>query len=140
MEEDKKRDNIRCECGAVIGLYLSKRLNRWICPSCFEKSIEPNPTVWILTVGHKHGEDTSVHSTEAFAYDALHDYVVEWWDEIEEHVKVPDDWYDSPDGDIYIPDDHRAAINLYFEIQREHKDCQEWADIEQHRIDGPVPD
>ena len=117
-------DDIKCECGSGFGLWFSERLDRWICPSCLEKS---PATVWLLTIGHKHGEDTSVHSTEESANDVLYDYVAQWWSEVEDHVE---------DGEM--PEDQLEAISLYFHIQDEFNDCREWADIQQHEIDGQM--
>ena len=32
--------NRKCKCGAVIGLYFSNRLARYVCPNCLDKEVE----------------------------------------------------------------------------------------------------
>jgi len=84
-------------------------------------------TVWVLTVEHKHGHDTSVHSTPAGADARLLDYVQTWWDR-----RVFDD-----DGNpMPIPADPDEAIEAYFDSDgTEH---EAWF-IEEHRINTPAP-
>lgn len=58
-------------------------------------------TVHVLMIDHD-GIDSSVHRTEAGAWDALYEYVTEWWD-TEHRDGTP------------IPTDRNAAIDAYFE-------------------------
>ncbi len=46
-------DTMKCECDAMVSLYFSKRLNRYVCPECQEKQIEmlSNPKKYPLEVG-----------------------------------------------------------------------------------------
>lgn len=30
----------KCQCGVVVGLYFSQRLNAWICPPCLERDAQ----------------------------------------------------------------------------------------------------
>ena len=59
--------------------------------------------VWVLTIEHRHGHDTSVHQSEDGARNWLAEYVREWWND--------GGWLD----DEQPPEDDSEAIDLYFE-------------------------
>lgn len=65
-------------------------------------------TVWVLTIDHRHGQDTWVHLTEDGARGTLVNYVCEWWSELtgrNAHADLPEQ----------APADDQEAINTYFE-------------------------
>lgn len=61
-----------------------------------------SPTVWVLHLHHRHGDDYSAHTTEESAQKTLQAYVGQWWTE------------DGP-TDQDLPDDPAVAIAEYFE-------------------------
>lgn len=84
--------------------------------------------VWLLSVHHKHGDDTTVYTSEQAAHAGLLDYVAQCWTEIAgdeyttssgEPRRVPQD----------MPADAATAIDIYFEA---HAD--EWFGIEQKSV------
>lgn len=62
---------------------------------------EDNP--WVLTISHRHGDNTTLHPTEAAAHAALAEFARRWWTET-----------GMPAGP---PDDDEEAVRLYFERQ-----------------------
>ena len=40
MTDAERIAAMKCSCGAVVGLYLSERLNAWVCPPCLDARIE----------------------------------------------------------------------------------------------------
>lgn len=67
-------------------------------------------TAAILVTSHKHGTDYGLYPNEVVAYDALYDYVVQFWE-------------DQCDGEM--PEHAQDAIDLYFEQNAYH----EWWEI-----------
>jgi hypothetical protein len=57
-------------------------------------------SVVILVISHKHGTDYSLHFTAQEAWDALHGFVVTWWNTEEMG---------------FIPSDDQTAVDEYFE-------------------------
>jgi hypothetical protein len=69
-------------------------------------TIEAGDTVWLLTVWHRGGEDTTVHISERAAYGGLLTFVEQFWDEVK----------DRDTGEVAEwPDDPREAIQTYFD-------------------------
>lgn len=61
---------------------------------------QPKPVFHLLVINHKHGETKTLHTTEAAAKAALHEYVTAEW---EREIGTP------------LPTDPEAAIDLYFD-------------------------
>lgn len=64
-------------------------------------------TLWVLTIDHKHGDNTSIHLSEEDAKDELYEYVTRWWSEITGSIQR-----DIPE---VPPEDKAEAVRLYFE-------------------------
>ena len=64
-------------------------------------------TLILLEVTHRHGNDFSLHRSEAGARNDLYSYVVQWWEE----------WM----GDAPLPNDDEVAIDAYFEAASEQE-------------------
>jgi len=76
--------------------------------------------VWVLHITHKHGEGSTVHSTEDKARRFLHrHWVLAWW-----HQDGP-----GRDGEE-IPPDREEAIEAYF-----HEHEYEFFDLEEIEVD-----
>jgi hypothetical protein len=73
-------------------------------------------SVIILVINHKHGTDYGLYFSGQRAWDALHDYVVEFWEEDEM----------GP-----IPEDQQTAIDEYFEYHLGN----EWYDMPIRTLD-----
>ncbi len=65
--------------------------------------------VWVLVIDHRHGTDSSVHRTEGGAREALHSYVVQFWDEVVGRHGLADK----------MPEDPSEAIDAYFEAMED---------------------
>ena len=64
--------------------------------------------VWTAHVDHKHGVNVYVAMSIEGLYSKLYEYVAEWWCEVEGEIEA---------GRIVpIPEDHKAAVELYFEF------------------------
>lgn len=61
--------------------------------------------VWVLTIDHRHGSDTTVHRSEAGARKWLAGYVREWWDDAVVRGGAPAE----------PPEDDDEAVELYFD-------------------------
>ncbi|MBU8838953.1 MULTISPECIES: hypothetical protein [Mycobacteriaceae] len=86
--------------------------------------------VWVLSIHHRHGEDTTVHASEPAARDALAGYVVQCWPE------VAGTEYSGSDGQLRrvpqeLPADPDQAIATYFEASPD-----EWFDLQQQQVSG----
>lgn len=86
--------------------------------------------VWVLSIHHRHGEDTTVHASESAARDALAGYVVQCWPE------VAGTEYSGSDGQLRrvpqeLPADPGQAIATYFEASPD-----EWFDLQQQQVSG----
>ena len=65
------------------------------------ETLTQSTEVTVLSISHRHGTDTTVHISLAAAREALHAWVVEWWDK-----EIPN----RP-----RPEDPEEAIQMYFE-------------------------
>ena len=86
--------------------------------------------VWVLSIHHRHGEDTTVHASESAAHGALLGYVAQWW------LEVAGTEYSGSDGQLRhapqeLPVDADVAIATYFEASPD-----EWFDLQQHEVSG----
>ena len=68
--------------------WTEEQLNPW---SELKAKLEQKQIVWVLFIEHRHGTDTSVHTTREAAGDALYEYVSEWWNEEMWPELVPED-------------------------------------------------
>jgi hypothetical protein len=66
--------------------------------------------VFTASVDHKHGVNTYMARSEDGTYEELHEYVQEGWEEIESDVAFANEVDGFP-----IPEDHKEAVELYFE-------------------------
>ena len=82
----------------------------------------PNPTIWVVTLNHKHGTTISCYSTEQLARDS----VVRW---------AADNWEQEVcEGDRAELDDDQLVARYF-----EHMDGEEDYDIDSAELDADVP-
>ena len=84
--------------------------------------------VWLLSVHHKHGDDTTVYTSEQAAHGGLLDYVAQCW------AEIAGDEYTTSTGELRrvpqeMPAEADTAIDIYFEA---HTD--EWFEIVQKSV------
>ena len=60
------------------------------------------PAVYVLAISHRHGTNISVFTTEEKGYEALDEFVKEWWD-----TEITSE---------QMPDDRDGRISRYFEL------------------------
>lgn len=70
------------------------------------------PDTYVLTISHRHGDDTTLHPTEEAARAALAEFARQWWHEIADY-----DGRAAPGVTGPPPDDDDEAIRIYFEHQ-----------------------
>ncbi|WP_396908908.1 hypothetical protein [Mycolicibacterium sp.] len=70
------------------------------------------PTVWLLKIGHRHGEDTSVHSSDDSALQDLAGFVTQYWNEVAGRTYLVDD--EECTVPVEMPDDPAEAVRIYF--------------------------
>jgi len=87
-------------------------------------------SVWVLTILHRHGQDITIHATQDSAHRWLHNYVEEWWDELEtrpvDEGLVP--WVVEPDGTKVLANfgDVEDPVTTYFDaVEDEHANIEE---------------
>jgi hypothetical protein len=68
--------------------------------------------VWVLTIEHRHGQETFVCKTEAVAWKTLANYVDEWWDQ---EIGL----------DVRRPKKDETAISRYFDKSNEQYELNE---------------
>ena len=83
--------------------------------------------VWLLTIGHRHGHDTTVHHCESAAREGLLGFVAKYWGEV---VGLE---YDTGARRRTVPEqmpaDSAAAIDIYFAAHD-----GEWFDIAESKV------
>lgn len=62
------------------------------------------PTIWIATVTHRSGVNIYAATTEELAYEEVYGYVALEWDT------------EVPTSMETMPEDHREAVEMYFEL------------------------
>ena len=77
--------------------------------------------VWVLNIDHQHGNNISVHATEAGAVAELYEYVSDFW----EQETAREDFLTNPE----IPMDQQEAIRAYFTLWTD-----EYYSIEEHVV------
>jgi len=71
------------------------------------------PRVYVILVHHRQGINLCVGQTSEDAYDQLHDYVLQYWNETDENVDE-------------IPRDRDQAIKVYFDLVQGDMGTGEW--------------
>lgn len=79
--------------------------------------------VWKLTISHRHGQDTSVYSSEEDALDELAGFAFQYWDEALEWSdgKLPEKPPADRDKliDMYFGPNGMGARGEYYEIEED---------------------
>lgn len=71
------------------------------------RNVIANPIVYILTISHRHGVDTTVHDNETSANETLDQYCRDWWHEIsdqpypEDGTGIPTYFFANQDNESY---------------------------------------
>jgi hypothetical protein len=72
------------------------------------------PTLYVLTISHRHGDDISVHGSQAEATGTLAEFARYWWEEITAGTGRACPGVTAPP-----PEDDEEAIRIYFEHQHD---------------------
>lgn len=76
------------------------------------EGIVHRPTIFVLTISHRHGGDIYVHQTREGAERNLEGYCRMWWEEAA--------WNDEDDGeDPAEPEDPTELITRYFSLMED---------------------
>lgn len=70
------------------------------------------PDTYVLTISHRHGDDTTLHPNKKAAHAALAEFARQWWHEITDYDGRADPGVTGPP-----PEDDDEAIQIYFEHQ-----------------------
>jgi len=88
----------------------------------------PPAPVWLLSVHHRHGDDTTAHASQAAALDALVGYVVQFWPEVadRDYLAAAGDRRRAP---LEVPADAEVAVETYFEAHQ-----GEWYELREQQV------
>jgi hypothetical protein len=87
--------------------------------------------VWVLTILHRHGQDITVHATPDSAQRWLHNYVDEWWHELDINRHVDESLVPrtrTSEGDLVLTnfEDVEDPVTTYFDaVEDEHANIEE---------------
>jgi hypothetical protein len=93
--------------------------------------MDPQHEACILTVSHRHGNDTTLHADEQAARVALAQFARQWWHEIADYEGRASPGVTGPP-----PDDDDETIRMYFD----HQDDEHYTITPAAMPSGPRPD